>query len=135
TELVVWSPDTVNQIRVAVSDLVNANGGVLPGANVHMYLVRYVVSNYPYSANAVSCGATDSNPPYLMPDRLEPAERFDLPANSVRPIWVSLDVAHADHGATADAPTAARLEVPPGPVAESLGGRVVLSRRAMVRRA
>src|SRR5258705_1919964 len=47
----------------------------------------------------------------------------------------SRDIAHAGHGATADAATAARLEVPPGPVAESLGGRVVLSRRAMVRRA
>src|SRR6059036_3739155 len=48
--------------------------------------------NYPYGANEVSCGATDSNPPYLMPDRLEPFERFDLPANSVRPIWLSLDI-------------------------------------------
>ena len=92
TELVVWSPDTVSQIRVAVSDLVNDKGNVLAGANVHVYLVRYVVSNYPYGANQVSCGATDSNPPYLMPDRLEPFQRFDLPASTARPIWVSLDI-------------------------------------------
>ncbi len=65
TELVVWSPDTVSQIRVAVSDLVNDKGNVLAGRNVHAYLVRYVVSNYPYGANDVSCGVTDSNPPYL----------------------------------------------------------------------
>ncbi len=91
-EVVVWSRDTVNQIRVAVSDLVNANGAALPSGNVHVYLVRYVVSNYPYGANEVSCGATDSNPPYLMPDRLEPFQRFDLPASSVRPIWLSLDI-------------------------------------------
>src|SRR5258705_10976355 len=91
-EVVVWSPDTVHQIRVAVSDLVDANGAALPSANVHVSLVRYVVSNYPYGANEVSCGATDSNPPYLMPDRLQALERFDLAANSVRPIWLSLDI-------------------------------------------
>ncbi len=70
TELVVWSADTVSQIRVAVSNLVNDKGNALAGGNVHVYLVRYVVSNYPYGANEVSCGVTDSNPPYLMPDLL-----------------------------------------------------------------
>src|SRR5207302_9347469 len=89
---VVGSPDTVNQVRVAVSDLVNAKGATLASRNAQVYLVRYVVSNYPYGANEVSCGATDSNPPYLMPDRLEPFQRFDLPASTVRPIWLSLDI-------------------------------------------
>src|SRR5437763_5817684 len=27
-----------------------------------------------------------------MPDRLEPFQRFDLPASTVRPIWLSLDI-------------------------------------------
>jgi len=90
TELVIWSPDTVKQIRVGVSDLVNGKGEVLAKSNLHAYLARYVVSNYPYGANEVSCGPTDSNPPYLMPDRLEPFQRFDLPGRSVRPIWLSL---------------------------------------------
>jgi len=92
TQVVIWSPDTVKQIRVGVSDLVNAKGEVLAKSNLHAYLVRYVVSNYPYGANEVSCGATDSNPPYLMPDRLESLQRFDLPGRSVRPIWLSLDL-------------------------------------------
>src|ERR1051326_4367785 len=83
---------TDSQIRVTVSDLVDAKGGVLAGGNIHVYLVRYVVSNYPYGATDVSCGVTDSNPPYLMPDRLEPFQRFDLPARSVRPIWLSVDI-------------------------------------------
>ncbi|HEV8380233.1 MAG TPA: glycoside hydrolase domain-containing protein [Gemmatimonadales bacterium] len=91
-ELVIWSPDTLQQIRLAASDLVSAKGDTLRDSNLHLYLVRYVVSNYPYNANEVSCGGTDSNPPYLMPDRLEPADRFDLPGNSVRPIWLSLDI-------------------------------------------
>src|SRR5256886_9132517 len=36
TELVVWSPDTVSQIRAAVSDLVDDKGNVLAGGNVHV---------------------------------------------------------------------------------------------------
>ncbi len=54
-EVVVWSRDTVNQIRVAVSDLVNANGAALPSGNVHVYLVRYVVSNYPTASGRSGC--------------------------------------------------------------------------------
>jgi hypothetical protein len=91
-QLLIWSPDTLKQIRVSARDLVNATGGVLAKSNLRVYLVRYVVSNYPYGANEVSCGVTDTNPPYLMPDRLEPFARFDLPGSSVRPIWVSLDI-------------------------------------------
>src|SRR5690348_6711134 len=37
TELVVWSPDTVSQIRITASDLVNDKGNVLAGGNVHVY--------------------------------------------------------------------------------------------------
>ncbi len=46
-ELVIWSPDTLQQIRLAASDLVSAKGDTLRGSNLHLSLVRYVVSNYP----------------------------------------------------------------------------------------
>src|SRR6185369_15584159 len=37
---------------------------------------------------------------YLMPDRLERFERFDLPGRTVRPLWLSLDIpADAEPGA------------------------------------
>jgi len=90
--LLIWSPDTLRQIRLATHDLVAATGRVLGKRNLQVDLVRYVLSNYPYGASEVSCGATDTNQTYLMPDRLEPFERFDLPGRTVRPIWLSLDI-------------------------------------------
>jgi hypothetical protein len=89
-QVLIWSPDSVNQIRITTSDLVNAKGGVLSKTNLHVNLVRYVLSNYPYGATPRGCDATDTV--YLVPDRLEALERFDLPARTVRPVWVSLDV-------------------------------------------
>jgi glycosyl hydrolase family 123 len=89
-QLLIWSPDTVNQIRITTSDLVNAKGGVLSDSNLQVHLVRYVLSNYPYGAAPPGCDATDTV--YLVPDRLEALERFDLPGRTVRPVWVSLDI-------------------------------------------
>jgi hypothetical protein len=89
-QLVIWSPDTVNQIRITTSDLVNAQGGVLSQSNVQVRLVRYVLSNHAYGAAPGGCEASDTV--FLMPDRLEGLERFDLPARTVRPVWVSLDI-------------------------------------------
>jgi glycosyl hydrolase family 123 len=91
-QLLIWSPDTVRQIRVGTHDLVAPTGSALGKRHLRVDLVRYVVSNYPYGATDVSCGATDTNPTYLMPDRLEPLDRFDLPGKTVRPIWLSLDI-------------------------------------------
>jgi hypothetical protein len=89
-QLLIWSPDTLKQIRIATSDLVNAKGGVLGKSNLHVNMVRYVLSNYPYGATPRGCDATDTV--YLVPDRLEALERFDLPGRTVRPVWISLDI-------------------------------------------
>ena len=51
-ELVVWSPDTVNQIRVAVSDLVNANGATLASRNAQVYLALPNVVALPHIGSA-----------------------------------------------------------------------------------
>jgi len=58
-QLVIWSPDTVNQIRITTSDLVNAQGAVLSKSNLQVHLVRYVLSNYPYGATPRGCDASD----------------------------------------------------------------------------
>jgi len=91
-QLLIWSPDTLSQIRITASDLVNARARVLSKSNLQVHLVRYVLSNYPYGAKDPSCDVAATNTAYLMPDRLEPFERFDLPGRTVRPIWLSLDI-------------------------------------------
>ena len=92
TMLLIWSADTISQVRVIVSDLRSANGNVLSKNNLKTQLVRYVISNYPYGARDVTCGEGPLDKAYLMPDRLEAVDRFELPGKTVRPVWLSLDI-------------------------------------------
>jgi hypothetical protein len=91
-QVLVWSPDTLKQVRFEVSDLVSEKRQVLSKSNVKLNLVRYVLSNYPYGAKAANCGSGSADTAYLMPDRFETFERFDLPGSTVRPIWISFEI-------------------------------------------
>src|SRR5882757_3872493 len=92
TMILVWSPDTLKQVRFVLKDLSNAKGQILGKKNIQLNMVRYVVSNYPYNASDVTCGNSPYKNIYLMPDRFEAFERFDLPGRTVRPVWLSLDI-------------------------------------------
>lgn len=94
--VLVWSPDTLNQVRFIVNDLKNKNGRLLSKKNMQVNMVRYVVSNYPYGVKDATCGASHYKDLYLMPDRFDPMaigiDRFDVPGRTVRPVWLSLDI-------------------------------------------
>ncbi len=87
----VWSPDGLEQVRFEWGDLKDAQGHVLGRDRLRLRLVRYVLSDYPYGALAKDCASAPSEA-WLLPDRLEDFERFDVPARSTRPVWLSLDV-------------------------------------------
>ena len=90
-QVLVWSPDSIDQIRFRVTDLVNSGGKAIASENIRLNMVRYVVSNLPYGASKFGCdAATDSL--WLLPDRFESFERFDLPGNTVRPVWIACDI-------------------------------------------
>lgn len=91
-QVLVWSTDTLNQVRFTLKSLVNEKGKVLDVKNTKLHLIRYVVSNYPYGAKDATCGASHYKALYLMPDRFEPLERFELPGKTVRPLWLSIDI-------------------------------------------
>ncbi len=91
-QILVWSHDTLEQVRFKVNNLVNAGGKVLDKSNVRLNLVRYVLSNYPYAAKNARCDAIASDTAYLMPDRFETFERFDLPGRTLRPVWATVDI-------------------------------------------
>ena len=55
-------------------------------------MVRYVIGNYPYGAKDVTCGGSPYKNLYLMPDRFEAFDRFDVPGKTVRPVWLSLNI-------------------------------------------
>lgn len=91
-QLLVWSPDTLEQVRVIPADLKSATGKTISYKRIRLDLVRYVLSNYPYGAKDAVCGPSPYKNGYLMPDRFEQLERFQLPGRTVRPIWLSMDV-------------------------------------------
>jgi hypothetical protein len=90
--ILVWSPDTLAQVRFETDDLKNSNGEIINKSNLSLNMVRYVLSNYPYNAGEVSCGEGPVDKAWLMPDRFESFNRFDLPGQTVRPVWLSVDI-------------------------------------------
>ncbi len=91
-QILVWSADTMEQVRFKLSDLVSANGGVISKNNLNLNMVRYVLANYPYGANNVTCGDSPYKNGFLMPDRFEVFDRFDVPGKTVRPVWLTLNI-------------------------------------------
>jgi hypothetical protein len=91
-QVLVWSPDTLKQIRFVLKDLKNAQGKSITKNNFQVNMVRYVIGNYPYGAKDVTCGASPYKNLYLMPDRFESFDRFDLPGRTLRPVWLSIDI-------------------------------------------
>lgn len=90
-QVLIWAPDSIQQVRVQVSNLTSSSGKTISKENVKINMVRYVVSNLPYNAQKFDCGApTDAA--WLMPDRFETFDRFDLPGKTVRPIWISIEI-------------------------------------------
>jgi Glycoside hydrolase 123, catalytic domain/Glycoside hydrolase 123 N-terminal domain len=90
--ILVWSTDTLSQVRFTLHDLPNNKGGVLQKNAMQLNLVRYVISNYPYDATNTTCDVSPNKNGFLMPDRFEGFERFDLPGRTVRPVWLSVNV-------------------------------------------
>jgi len=90
--ILVWSTDTVEQVRVQMSDLRHHSGAVIGKKQGRLNKVGYVISNYPYAAKDATCGESPYKDIYLMPDRFESFERFDLPGKTVRPVWLSIDI-------------------------------------------
>lgn len=91
-QLLVWSADTLEQVRFKLTNLVNTDGSEIDKNNIKLNMVRYVLANYPYGASDVTCGDSPYKNGYLMPDRFEQFDRFDVPAKTLRPVWVTLNI-------------------------------------------
>lgn len=91
-QLLVWSPDTLQQVRFKMGDLKNENGKILSKDHFQLNMVRYVLANYPYGSPDAICGTTPYKDGFLMPDRFEAFERFDVPGKTVRPVWFSCNI-------------------------------------------
>src|SRR6478752_7779440 len=70
-QILVWSPDSLEQVRFISSDLTDGKGNTITRENIDLKLVRYVLSNYPYGAANAICDVAANDTAYLMPDRFE----------------------------------------------------------------
>lgn len=91
-QILVWSADTLEQVRLVLSPLQSASGASIGKENIRAHLVRYVIANYPYGSKEGSCGDSPFKDGFLLPDRFEPFDRFDLPGKTARPVWVTIDI-------------------------------------------
>jgi hypothetical protein len=91
-QIATWAPDSLKQVRIILHDLKSTAGDIIAKRHFTANIIKYVLSNYPYDAREVSCGEGPVDRAYLLPDRFEPLERFDLPGRTVRPIWLALNV-------------------------------------------
>jgi hypothetical protein len=90
-QILVWSSQSQEQVRVMVGQLRSDTGEIVEPSRIKLRLVRYVLSNFPYEANGFSCGTTNPSA-FLLPDRLESFDPFNLPARTVRPLWLCIDI-------------------------------------------
>jgi hypothetical protein len=92
TQIVLWSPDTLQQVRFKVGDLTNEQGRSLGKENIQLNKICYVLANFPYGATEPNCSPTPYKNGFLMPDRFEIFDRFDVPGKTVRPVWLSVNI-------------------------------------------
>ncbi|MDH6303643.1 hypothetical protein M2459_000423 [Parabacteroides sp. PF5-5] len=90
-QLLVWSSDTLEQVRLKLNDL-KAEGKKIASSQFDVNMVRYVIGNYPYAEKKAICGETPFSNGFMLPDRFEPFDRFDLLGKTTRPLWVSIDI-------------------------------------------
>ncbi len=92
-QILVWSSDSIEQVRLIKHDLIH-NDGIHSISKEHISyeLVRYVLSNYPYAEKQAVCGDSPYKNGFLMPDRFEDFDRFDLSPKTTRPIWIMINV-------------------------------------------
>lgn len=109
-QFVVWTRESAEQLRIRHTDLVAADGSVIPASVCRTRFVRYVLSSFVDQSGQVRI------PEALIGDCLDAADSVNLPANGYRPFWF-----------TADIPEDAKVGVYSGTVtAIAAGGRKVV---------
>jgi hypothetical protein len=91
-QLMTWSADTLGQVRVRMLHLSSKNGKKIGNEAASFYMVRYVISNYPYGARNAVCGESPYKDGFLMPDRFEKFDRYEIPGKTARPVWMTIDI-------------------------------------------
>ena len=100
-QFVLWTREGAEQVRLKMADLVSPEGSRIPAACCRTRFVRYVLSSQVNREGRVV------HPEALIGDCLDTADSVDMPPNSYRPFWFTVDVpAEAKPGTYAGTVTA-----------------------------
>ena len=100
-QFALWTREGAEQVRIKTADLVSPEGNRIPAAACRTRFVRYVLSSQ------VNRQGTVVHPETLIGDCLDTADSVDMPPNSYRPFWFTVDVpAEAKPGTYAGTVTA-----------------------------
>lgn len=80
-QLILWTKTPQTQVRLSAGSLRAKDGKEISASRVTLRFVRYVLADHGYE-----------NKPWLVPDVLDTAERLDMAGETVRPVWISIDV-------------------------------------------
>lgn len=88
-QILLWSATDVEQVEVEFSDF-EFNKSILPASIAQARFVRYVMTD----EFAGGCGyrKPEDFASVLAPDMLDNVECFDIAGQTVRPVWVTLDI-------------------------------------------
>jgi len=89
-QLLLWSSNPLINIRLEAESLKIEKRNAISKDCLKLYPVRYVITDV-YSKG---CGFRnkDTIPSHLVADMLEQNQMFNLESNSVRPVWLTIDV-------------------------------------------
>jgi hypothetical protein len=89
TQILVWTKVDISDLSIQINALVNNKGSVIPAENINAAFVRYTM------ADDFGEGCADRNPgeeSSLVEDPIDIIDNIPVEANTVRPIWLSIQV-------------------------------------------
>ena len=88
-QVVLWAGKDVDGVKCEVSDF-KSEEATLPSSIAEVRFVRYTIADF--WADNCRCGRLIDHPAILHADMLDNLDRYDIPANSVRPVWITVNI-------------------------------------------
>lgn len=89
-QLVVWSKDSISQIRGEFTDFKTSDGKIIPADAANIHFVRYVITDE--FANGCGHRKPEDFASSLSADMLDNLPCFNISPNTARPIWITMNV-------------------------------------------
>jgi hypothetical protein len=89
-QLKIWSREPLHNLKVVGSNLCSDGGDLIDANNIRIYPVRFVLTDE--FSNACGPRDPDTIPAFLASDMFEFNQRFNLEKNTLRPVWITIDV-------------------------------------------